>query len=73
MALYKHSLRDKLNIGKYKYYKLQDAIDINPSYIDWLRVNAKNNFEIDGVSEAYLIDKLTLFSIVNMNKHLKNK
>ena len=54
MALCKYSLKDKMLIGKYKHHTIQDAIDINPSYVDWLRVHAKNNFEIDEIAEAYL-------------------
>ena len=61
MALCKYSLKDKMLIGKYKHHTIQDAIDINPSYVDWLRVHAKNNFEIDEIAEAYLVDRLALF------------
>lgn len=50
MALCKYSLKDKMLIGKYKHHTIQDAIDINPSYVDWLRVHAKNNFEIDEIA-----------------------
>lgn len=73
MALCKYNLKDKMLIGKYKHHTIQDAIDINPSYVDWLRVHAKNNFEIDEITEAYLVDRLVLFAISNMNKHLNNK
>lgn len=73
MVLYKHNLKDKMLIGKYKYCTLQDAIDISPSYVEWLRVHAKNNFEMDEVAEAYLVDRLTVFAINNMNKHLNKR
>lgn len=71
MLLYK--LKDKLNLGKYKNNILQYAIDINPSYIEWLRANAKNNFSMDEISQAYLADKLAVFAINNMNKHLNKR
>lgn len=41
MALCKYSLKDKMLIRKYKHHTIQDAIDINPSYVDWLRVMLK--------------------------------
>lgn len=73
MALFKHTLTTKVSIGKYKNYLLIEAIDIDPSYIEWIRVNAKNNFEMDEKSKAYLADKLSLYAIRNMNKHLNKR
>lgn len=73
MALFKHTLNTKVGIGKYKNYPLVEAININPSYIEWMRINARNNFEMDEKSKAYLADRMALYAIENMNKHLNKR
>lgn len=69
MSAFKYRLNDKLVFGKFRYKTLQCAIDTDPKYIDWLKNNAKNNFEMDEDSITYLIDKL----VVNALVYVKNK
>lgn len=64
-----YSLNDILDIGKYKGLSVKDVIDKNPKYIEWLKNNAKNNFELDNNSINYLVDKL----VINSLKYVKNK
>lgn len=73
MALYKHNLNDKLPIGKYKYKVLREVIDKHPQYVEWLRSNANNNFEMDNVSINYLVDKLMESLLIHVNHCVSNK
>lgn len=69
MANTVYSLGKVIDFGKHKGKILKDVIDSEPSYVEWLKNNAKNNFVMDNESKNYLIDKM----VINSLKYIKTK
>ena len=68
-----YSLNSIIEFGKYKNKCLKDIIDINPKYVEWLKNNAKNNFEMDNESKNYLVDRLVINSLNYVKLKIKRK
>ncbi len=55
-----YSLNDTLPFGKHQGEKLQDVIDNDPEYVDWMVKNIAT-FDIGADAIDYLDDSLNLF------------
>lgn len=70
--IYKYKLSDTLAFGKYKHKTLQYVIDCDAKYVEWLKTNRKDIFEIDNKSTNYLIERLVLNSLLYVKFKTKN-
>lgn len=69
--VYKYKLSDTLAFGKYKHKTLRYVIDCDAKYVEWLKTNRRDIFEIDKVSTDYLIEKLVFNTLVYVKLKVK--
>lgn len=63
-----YNLRDRLTFGKHQGETLQDVIDDDPQYIEWIIENIPT-FDLDTITMDYLEGSLDPFVVIDPKEY----